>query len=73
MADSQKKPSAINIIWLMLVLVSILVASYTGKMAAITDASFESAKGAVTLALGLIGPMALWLGIMKVVEVGGLM
>ncbi len=73
MADSQKKPSAINIIWLMLILSSILVAAYTGKMAAVTEASFESAKAAVTLALGLIGPMALWLGIMKVVEVGGLM
>ena len=35
--------------------------------------SFESAKGAVTLAIGLIGPMALWLGIMKVAEEGGLL
>jgi spore maturation protein SpmA len=40
-------------------------------MGEVTQASFESAKSAVTLAIGLIGPMALWLGIMKVVEVAG--
>jgi spore maturation protein SpmA len=37
------------------------------------DASFESAKSAVNLAIGLIGVMALWLGLMKVAEAGGLM
>lgn len=68
-----QKPSAINIIWLSMILVATITAAYTGKMAAITTASFASAKSAVTLALGLIGPMALWLGIMKVIEAGGLM
>jgi spore maturation protein SpmA len=68
-----KKPSAINIIWLYLVLISICVAAYTGRMDAITKASFESAKNAVTLAITLIGAMALWLGIMKVAENAGLM
>lgn len=68
-----QKPSAINIIWLSMILVATLTAAYTGKMAAVTAASFASAKSAVTLAIGLIGPMALWLGIMKVVEAGGLM
>ncbi len=68
-----KKPSAINIIWLMMILIETVVAAYTGKMSELTQASFDSAKGAVTLAIGLIGPMALWLGIMKVVEAGGLM
>ena len=68
-----KKPSAINVIWLYLILSSILVAAYTGKMEVITKASFEAAKGAVTLAISLIGAMALWLGIMKVAESAGLM
>jgi spore maturation protein SpmA len=54
-------------------MISIVVAAYTGKMDEITKASFESAKGAVTLAISLIGAMALWLGIMKVAEVAGLM
>jgi spore maturation protein SpmA len=53
-------------------MVSIIVAAYTGKMDEITQALFNSAKGAVTLALSLIGAMALWLGILKVAEVAGL-
>ena len=68
-----KKPSAINIIWLSLILIATATAAYTGKMENITLAMFDSAKSAVMLAIGLIGPMALWLGIMKVVEAGGLM
>ncbi|MCJ7600780.1 MAG: spore maturation protein [Desulfobulbaceae bacterium] len=69
----KRKPSAINIIWLSMVLIATVTAAYTGRMEEVTKASFESAKGAVTLAIGLIGPMALWLGIMKVAEAGGLM
>jgi spore maturation protein SpmA len=69
----KQKPSAINIIWLAMVVLATVTASYTGRMDALTKASFESAKDAVVLAIGLIGPMALWLGIMKVAEVGGLM
>ncbi len=68
-----KKPSAINIIWLYLILLSIVVAAYSGRMDAITKTSFEAAKSAVTLAIALIGAMALWLGIMKVAENAGLM
>jgi spore maturation protein SpmA len=68
-----KKPSAINIIWLYLILLSILAAAYNGRMDAITKTSFEAAKNAVMLAIALIGAMALWLGIMKVAENAGLM
>ncbi len=68
-----QKPSAINIIWLAMILIATLTAAYTGRMAEVTKASFDSAKSAVTLAIGLIGPMALWLGIMKVAEDGGMM
>jgi len=70
---ASKKPAAINAIWLYLIVVSIVTAAYTGTMDAVGKASFEAAKSAVTLALGLIGAMALWLGIMKVAEAAGLM
>ncbi|MCL1947098.1 MAG: spore maturation protein [Chitinivibrionia bacterium] len=74
MSDNTKKhPAAINAIWFYMIIISILVAAYTGQMKAVGDASFNSAKAAVTLALGLIGGMALWLGIMKVAEAAGLM
>ncbi len=71
--DMRQKPSAINIIWLAMILIATVTAAYTGRMSEVTKASFDSAKSAVTLAIGLIGPMALWLGIMKVAEDGGLM
>ncbi len=67
----KERPSPINIIWLMMILISVAAASWTGKMDAVTAAAFDSAKAAVTLAIGLIGAMALWLGIMKVMEVAG--
>ncbi|MFA7384252.1 MAG: nucleoside recognition domain-containing protein [Desulfurivibrionaceae bacterium] len=69
----QNKSSVINIIWLSMVVLATVTAAYTNRMDALTKASFESAKDAVVLAIGLIGPMALWLGIMKVAEAGGLM
>jgi spore maturation protein SpmA len=42
-------------------------------MAALSTAIIENAKGAVTLALGLVGVMALFLGLMKIAEAGGLL
>ncbi len=69
----KQKTSVINIIWLAMVVLATVTAAYTNRMDALTRASFESAKDAVVLAIGLIGPMALWLGIMKVAEAGGLM
>ncbi len=69
----KQKPSAINSIWLAMIVLATVTAAYTGRMDEVTKASFDSAKAGVMLAIGLIGPMALWLGIMKVVEAGGLM
>lgn len=66
------KSAAINAIWFYLILVGVIVAAYSGTMDAVTKASFESAKNAVTLALSLIGAMALWLGVMKVAQAAGL-
>ena len=42
-------------------------------MDALGKAMIEAAAGAVTLAIGLIGVMALFLGLMKVAEAGGLL
>ncbi|MBU0676200.1 MAG: spore maturation protein [Proteobacteria bacterium] len=73
MSETATKPAAINIIWLSMILVATVTAAYTGRMDELTKASFDAAKSSVTLAIGLIGPMALWLGIMKVAEAGGLL
>lgn len=43
------------------------------KLRAVTQAALEYAATAVTIALGLIGIMALWLGVMKVAEEAGML
>jgi spore maturation protein SpmA len=63
----------LNIIFVVIVLCSILMAAFTGRMEGLTLAVVNSAKDAVTLALGLIGLMAFFLGLMKVAEAGGML
>lgn len=62
-----------NWIWFGLIAISLLVGAFQGQMQAVTLASFESAKKAVEFAIGLVGVMAFWLGLMKVAEQSGLM
>ncbi|MGD9537042.1 MAG: nucleoside recognition domain-containing protein [Alphaproteobacteria bacterium] len=45
----------------------------TTPMEALGQAMIEAAGGAVTLAIGLVGVMALFLGLMKIAEKGGLL
>ena len=59
-------------IWVFLMAAAVAVAAWRGTMAGLTAAIAESAEKAVTLSLGLIGIMALWLGLMKVAEQAGL-
>lgn len=62
----------INIIWFGLLFIGIVVGMATGNVQAVTDAAIKSSKTAVELSMGLIGVMALWLGMMKVAEASGL-
>ncbi|MEM1125695.1 MAG: nucleoside recognition domain-containing protein [Bacteroidota bacterium] len=43
------------------------------KLNAITQAAIDFAETAVTLALGLIGVLALWMGLLKIAEASGLL
>ena len=52
---------------------SVLLAAFTGQMAGLTDAAVSSARDAVDLALGLVGLMAFFLGLMRVAEEAGLL
>jgi len=61
-----------NVVWFALIAIAVLIAAFNGTMSATTDAAMESAKSAVELSIGLIGVMALWLGLMKVAERAGL-
>ena len=73
---SKEKPShdsAISIACFILLAAGILLAAKDGNMEEVSRASFESAKSAASLAFNLVGIMALWLGLMRVLEAGGLM
>ena len=48
-------------------------AASVAPMQALATGMIESAKSSVTLAIGLIGVMALFLGLMKIAEAGGLL
>jgi spore maturation protein SpmA len=62
-----------NAVWIALIVASVVTAAFTGTMSAVSAASIDAAKSAVTLAIGLIGVMAFWLGLMRVVQEGGLL
>jgi spore maturation protein SpmA len=73
-----------NVVFFAIVLVAFLssgwhqlfwlpAAGEISPMEALTKAMVESAAGAVELALGLIGVMTLFLGLMKVAEAGGML
>ena len=63
----------LNWIFVLLILGSVITAAFTGTMPQVTAASIDGAKAAVTLAIGLVGQMALWLGFMGVLREAGLM
>ena len=65
--------NAINALFIGFITIATITASFTGRMKELTDGSFEAAKGAVELSIGLIGIMALWLGLVRILEAGGLM
>jgi spore maturation protein SpmA len=62
----------VNAVWLGLLVLGTAFAAATGRLQDFTNGVFEQAKAAVELAIGLIGTMALWLGVMKVAEASGL-
>ncbi len=63
----------LNWIFLALIVAATLTGALTGTMSAVSDASINYAKIAVNLAIGLIGQMALWLGVMQVLQEAGMM
>src|SRR5438445_6111109 len=61
-----------NYIWFALMAIALVVAAFNGTAAAVTTGAVDSAKTAVEIALGLLGIMTRWLGIMRVAEEAGL-
>lgn len=62
----------LNYIWFGLMAVALVVAAINGTAEAVTKGAVESATSAVQIAIGLVGIMTLWLGMMRVAEAAGL-
>jgi spore maturation protein A len=62
----------LNYIWFGLMGIALVVAAFNGTADAVTKGAVESAGTAVQIAIGLVGIMALWLGIMRIAEAAGL-
>jgi spore maturation protein SpmA len=62
----------LNYIWLALILLAVAIGGWNDRFKDATAGAIDGAKTAVTIALGLIGIMALWLGLMRLAERAGL-
>jgi len=61
-----------NILWLLLLSVSIVFAIVTGNLEPFTKSIFEGAKSAVEVSLFLLGIVSVWMGITRILEDSGL-
>ena len=62
----------LNYIWLALVLLAVAIGGWNDRLKDVTGGALDGAKTAVTIAIGLWGVMALWLGVMRLAERAGL-
>ena len=79
---SLRGAAVLNAVFFAIVIIAFAVAAFRQvthvgvdptPMAALSEAMIVAAKDSVTLAIGLVGVMALFLGLMKVAEAGGLL
>jgi spore maturation protein SpmA len=61
-----------NYVWLALIAIAGIIGAATGNIENVTKSAIDSAATAVNIALGLIGVMTLWLGIMKIAQEAGI-
>ena len=61
-----------NAIWVFLIGISIIFAGINGRLEDFTKSIFDAAKSAVEVSLFLLGIVALWVGLAKIIEDSGL-
>lgn len=62
----------LNYLWGGMILVGIVVASFTGNIPNVTQAILDSSKEAITLCITMLGIIAMWCGMMEIAERAGL-
>ncbi|HEY6907966.1 MAG TPA: nucleoside recognition domain-containing protein [Myxococcales bacterium] len=61
-----------NLVFVLLLVAAALAGAVRGDVKSVGQGAFDGASQGVTLAIGLIGVMALWLGLMRIAEKAGL-
>ncbi len=61
-----------NYIWYFLIVISIIVGAYTGKLNDVVNSILTGAETSIQIVLSIMGIMAFWLGIMKIAEKSGI-
>ena len=62
----------LNYIWSGMILLSLAVGFFNGRIEAVSAAAMEGAGEAVQLCIGLLGVMCFWTGLAKIAEKSGL-
>lgn len=62
----------LNYIWGCMIITGIIVSIFTGNLPIITNASLDSSKDAVSVALQMVGIVCMWTGLMKIAEKAGI-
>ncbi|WP_408956069.1 nucleoside recognition domain-containing protein [Natroniella sp. ANB-PHB2] len=62
----------LNKIWFAMIAVGMIVAGFNGRMEEVSVAILQSTEESVRIVIKLIGPMSLWLGMMKLAEEAGI-
>ena len=57
-----------NVIWMLLICLSVMFAALNGRIDEFTKALFEAGKAAVEVCIYLVGIVSLWLGLTKILE-----
>ncbi len=63
----------LNYLWGLMLVVGIMVGSFSGRISQVSMASINSAKEAVALGIAMVGVMSLWIGIMQVAKAAGIL
>lgn len=63
----------INYLWALMIIIGIIYAVLTGRIAQVSTQTIDSAKDAVMLCITMLGVMSLWMGLMEVARSVGIM
>ena len=63
----------INYVWFVMILAGVITATSKGQIHLVTEGVLAGSEQAVVVALGLIGIISFWSGVMKIAQDAGLM